>query len=55
DSDQVYESFAESISLLNSLGIMNGKADGTFDPQGELTRGQMAKILTRTLKIGDLM
>ena len=55
DSEQINKQFAESIAIVNSLGIMNGKEDGTFDPNGNLTRGQMAIILTRTLNITDMM
>lgn len=55
DGNAISPEFKEYINLLNSLDIMTGKADGTFDPNGSLTRAQMAKILKRTLNIADLM
>lgn len=33
------------IAKAAQLGIISGKGDGTFDPNGNLTRSQMAKIL----------
>ncbi|UYZ21808.1 S-layer homology domain-containing protein [Mesobacillus jeotgali] len=32
-------------------GIISGKGDGQFDPQGKLTRGEMAKILAKAYKL----
>jgi hypothetical protein len=39
---------ARSIDRLAREGIMGGRADGTFDPGGSLTRGQLAAIVART-------
>ncbi len=36
----------ESIDILYSLGIVNGKGDGLFDPDGTLSREEAAKMLT---------
>ena len=37
-----------------SLGIINGKNDGSADPYGNLTRAEMAKILTKAYRlVGD--
>ncbi len=36
---------AAGISWALSAGIMSGKADGSYDPDGPLTRGQIATIL----------
>lgn len=55
DANAISTEFKQSINLLNSLNIMTGKADGTFDPYSSLTRAQMAKILKRTLNVADLM
>lgn len=55
DANAIGSEFKQSIELLNSLNIMTGKADGTFDPYSSLTRAQMAKILKRTLNIAELM
>lgn len=40
-----------AISKLANLNIIGGKGDGKFDPNGTLTREEMAKILDNALKI----
>ena len=45
DVNAISAEFKQYIELLNSLNIMTGKTDGTFDPNSSLTRAQMAKIL----------
>lgn len=40
-----------AITHLASLGIINGKGNNKFDPSGQLTRQEMAKILDNTLKL----
>ncbi|MGX1981550.1 S-layer family protein [Thermolongibacillus altinsuensis] len=42
------------ISAVVSKGIMNGKKSHTFDPNGTLTRAQMAAILTRAYKLSGI-
>jgi Bacterial Ig domain/S-layer homology domain/Bacterial Ig-like domain len=37
----------EDVAAAVKLGFISGKNDGTFDPFGTLTRGQMAKILVK--------
>ena len=39
------------IAKAAQLGIISGKDDGTFDPNGKLTRGQMATILVNAYKL----
>lgn len=39
------------IAKAAQLGIISGKSDGTFDPFGQLTRGQMAIILVNAYKL----
>ncbi len=55
DVNKINPEFKQYINLLNSLDIMTGKKDGTFDPYSSLTRAQMAKILKRTLNVANLM
>ncbi|MHC0039585.1 S-layer homology domain-containing protein [Pseudoneobacillus sp. C159] len=55
DLTSISPEFKEHINLLNSLNIMTGKTDNTFDPNNLLTRAQMAKILKRTLHVAKLM
>lgn len=38
---------AESISLLASKGIINGRGDGTFDTDGKVTRAEFVTMLAR--------
>ncbi|MFS1517132.1 S-layer homology domain-containing protein [Bacillus sp. SCS-151] len=39
--------YYKTIAAVANAGIVKGKEDGTFDPEGTLTRGQMAAILQR--------
>ncbi|MFX3636223.1 MAG: S-layer homology domain-containing protein [Candidatus Pristimantibacillus sp.] len=55
DANKINTDFVEDIQMLQALGIMTGNSDGTFNPDGNLTRAQMAKILKRTLNAGGLM
>ena len=41
----------KAITQLNALKIMNGKSETSFDPQGTLTRAEMAKVLSVTLEV----
>lgn len=55
DADAISKGFKEAIDLLYSLNIMTGKADGKFDPTGNITREQTAKILKGILNVVDFM
>ena len=41
-SGEVYE---EAVNVMSEMGIIDGYADGSFQPQGTLTRGAAAKII----------
>ncbi|MDN4492475.1 5'-nucleotidase C-terminal domain-containing protein [Ureibacillus aquaedulcis] len=41
----------ESILKLSELGIINGYKDGTYKPNADVTRGQVAQLLAKTLKL----
>ena len=43
------DDYAEAINELSSLGIIDGKADGTFRPRELVTRQQFAKMIVLTL------
>lgn len=48
--NDINDSFAkDAILKLAELGILNGKAEGTFDPTGNVTRAEFAKILVLSL------
>ena len=38
------------IEVLSSLGLLEGRGDGSFDPNATLTRGEAAKILALYLQ-----
>ena len=40
-----------SIDMLYSLGIVNGKSDTHFDPDGTLTREEAATVITRAAEL----
>jgi hypothetical protein len=41
----------KEVAIAASRGIISGKNDGSFDPWGMLTRGQMAKILSKAFDL----
>ncbi|WP_404427533.1 S-layer homology domain-containing protein [Ureibacillus chungkukjangi] len=43
--------YYKEIAAVQNAGIMNGKGDGSFDPNGFLTRGQMAAIITSAFNL----
>ena len=40
---------AEAISQLAALGVVEGRADGSFEPRSHVTRGQSASMIVRAL------
>lgn len=42
-----------SIHCMSAHGIVRGKSDGTYDPQGHLSRGQMASMLTSFIQVAN--
>ena len=47
DKDEIQ--YEEAVAVLNRLGIITGYSDGSFQPEGELTRGAAAKIIVSLL------
>lgn len=45
----------KAIALMNMLGIFSGREDGTFNPSGNLTRAQMAKVLYNVMESLELI
>ena len=37
--------YAEAVDVMSAIGVVGGYADGSFNPQGVLTRGAAAKII----------
>ena len=44
--------FEAEIRAIEAAGITGGRADGSFDPGGSVTRGQMARFLFTALELG---
>jgi len=51
--DVVDTDYAGSVEALVELGVIDGLPDGTFGPQKEVTRAQLAKMLVICLGLGD--
>ncbi|HCG4536030.1 TPA: S-layer homology domain-containing protein [Salmonella enterica subsp. enterica serovar Typhi str. AG3] len=50
DNAQIADYAKEAVGTLQKLGIVNGKEGQIFDPNGKLTRAQLAQMLVKTLK-----
>ena len=50
DKDKIVNK--EAVSTLVELGVIAGKDDGTYDPTGIVTRGEMAKMICVVLNGG---
>ncbi|MFC5404728.1 S-layer homology domain-containing protein [Cohnella soli] len=44
---------AEAVTALKDAGVISGYKDGTFHPEGNITRGEMVAMLARILKLND--
>ncbi|WP_295629872.1 S-layer homology domain-containing protein [uncultured Intestinimonas sp.] len=42
----------EAVTVLATLGVITGKDDGSYDPAGTITRGEMSTIICRVLNSG---
>ncbi len=54
DADKVFDYSKQAVSELQALDIMTG-SNGYLNPQSNLTRAQMAKILKRSLELVNLI
>ena len=50
DADKIEHT--DAVNTLVALNVINGKDDGTYDPEGIVTRAEMAKLITVTLNGG---
>ena len=46
--------YAEAITTLSKFNIINGYDDGSFKPEGLITRGEFTKIITYALGLSEL-
>ena len=51
DADKI--SHDEAVDVLYTLGVINGMPDGSFAPAGNVTRAEMAKMIT-IIMLGDI-
>lgn len=55
DMNSISPEAQDAVRLLQKLGMFSGKVDGSFDPKGDLTRSQMAKIIYKLLEQARLL
>lgn len=46
--------YSKAITTLSKLGVIDGYEDGTFKPEGSITRAEFTKIVVYTLGLGEL-
>ena len=51
DADKI--DHTEAVEVMNALGVINGMPDGSFNPSGNVTRAEMAKMIT-IIMLGDI-
>lgn len=51
DYDEIDPKYVGSVEECAKLGLLEGYPDGTFAPQGGLTRGEAATVLTRAMGV----
>ncbi|MDL2273396.1 S-layer homology domain-containing protein [Oscillospiraceae bacterium OttesenSCG-928-G22] len=54
DAGEISDYAREAVMMLYQAGIIEGKGDGVFDPQGEATRAELAALLHRFLVAAGL-
>ena len=47
DADKVSDTYEEAVAVLNGMGVFKGYEDGSFQPQGDITRAEVAAIVYR--------
>ena len=51
DADKIAHD--DAVNTLVALKIVDGKPDGSFDPEGDVTRSQMAKMIAVAMNGGN--
>ena len=47
DDKSISDDYAESVAVLNGMGVFKGYEDGSFKPEGNITRAEVATIVYR--------
>ena len=53
DADKVSADYSEAVAVLNGMDVFKGYEDGSFKPQGNITRAEVATIIYR-IYTGDV-
>src|SRR5574344_2098906 len=53
DAKDIDASYEEAVAVLNGMGVFKGYEDGSFKPEGSITRAEVAAIVYR-LYTGDV-
>ena len=53
DDKSISDDYAESVAVLNGMGVFKGYEDGSFKPTGDITRAEVATIIYR-IYTGDV-
>lgn len=51
DNDMISDWAVEKVSMIQQIGLMQGREDGTFDPKGFVTRAEVAVVIERLNKM----
>ena len=47
DDTKISDDYAEAVAVLNGMGVFKGYEDGSFKPEGNITRAEVATIIYR--------
>ena len=47
DDKSISDDYAEAVAVLNGMGVFKGYEDGSFKPEGDITRAEVATIIYR--------
>ena len=47
DDTKISDDYAEAVAVLNGMGVFKGYEDGSFKPEGNITRAEVATIVYR--------
>ena len=51
DDAQISDWAKDKVSIIQQIGLMEGRVDGSFDPKATVTRAEIAVVIERLLKI----
>ena len=51
DNDMISDWAKEKVSIMQQIGLMTGRPDGSFDPKGTVTRAEVAVVIERLVKM----